>query len=481
MAVIEVENLYFTHAHSENPVLKGLNLSVESGSITALIGESGCGKTTLLTALLGLIPEFVKGKTSGSVRVAGSDNPRDFRKYVEPVFQNPDTQLFSIRVKEEMLSQLEKDGIGEAERRRKAGAILEEYGLARHADRKVDTLSWGEKQRLALACALAPQPAVLLLDEPLSGLDPVSKVKLLDKLKEINRDFGTTILIVEHEVALMKRFADRVYLFRDGKLEDRTESLSPLHPEYHGCCFDPDTVENLVEAKAICHEYSGDIQALQIVDAVLKRKECVAVVGPNGAGKSTLAKCLCQLITPRAGDIKISGRSIRGAPRKEIARRMGITFQNPDQQLFAQTVREECLFASGNFGIPAADAAEALNFAAEALKIAELMERSPVTLSFGEKKRVALAGALVHRPDVLLLDEPVAGLDQWNSERVLNLLKSTHHSGTGMMFITHDVSLVQNLATRVILLRGGKKEFDGSTRKFFDGNWERYYLEESRA
>jgi energy-coupling factor transporter ATP-binding protein EcfA2 len=144
-------------------------------------------------------------------------------------------------------------------------------------------------------------------------------------------------------------------------------------------------------------------------------------------------------------------------------------------------VREECLIASGNFGIPAADAEEALNFAAEALKIGELMERAPVTLSFGEKKRVALAGALVHRPDVLLLDEPVAGLDQWNSERVLNLLKSTHHSGTGMMFITHDVSLVQNLATRVILLRGGKKEFDGSTRKFFDGNWERYYLEESRA
>lgn len=477
--IIEVENLHFTHAFGEKPILNGLNLSVERGSITALIGESGCGKTTLMTALLGLIPEFIKGEIHGRIRVAGSDNPREFRKHIEPVFQNPDTQLFSIKVKEEILSQLEKNGLGEKERRGKAGAILAEYGLARLADRKIDSLSWGEKQRLALACALAPQPGVLLLDEPLSGLDPVSKVKLLGKLKETNRALGTTILIVEHEVALMKQFADRIYLFLDGKLEDRTGSLSPLDPEYHGCCFDPSTVENLVEAKAVCHEYSRAVRALQGVDAAVKRKECVAIIGPNGAGKSTLAKCLCRLIIPTAGEIKISGRSVRRAPRKEIARRMGITFQNPDRQLFAETVREECLFASGNFGIPASDAEESLASTAEALKIEGLMDRSPMTLSFGEKKRVALAGALVHRPDVLLLDEPVAGLDQWNSERVLNLLKSAHQSGTAMIFITHDVSLVNHLATRVIFLRGGRKEFDGSTRQFFDGDWKRYYLEES--
>jgi energy-coupling factor transporter ATP-binding protein EcfA2 len=480
MCIIEVENLHFTHAFSQKPVLKGLNFSAEKGSITALIGESGCGKTTLMTALMGLIPEFIKGDIRGRIRVAGSDNPGEFRKHIEPVFQNPDTQLLSIRVKEEIHSQLAKSGLGKAERRGRAEAILDEFGLAHLADRKIDTLSWGEKQRLALACALAPQPAVLLLDEPLSGLDPVSKMKFLDKLKEINRALGTTILIVEHEVALMKQFADCVYLFRDGKLEDGTRSLNALEPEYHGCCFDPNTVENLVEAKAIRHEYSGTVRALQKVDAALKRRECVAVIGPNGAGKSTLAKCLCRLITPTSGEIKISGQNIRHAPRKDIARQMGVTVQNPDRQLFAQTVREECLFASRNFGIPSGEAAQVLADTAEALKITELMDRSPVTLSYGEKKRVAVAGALVHRPHVLLLDEPVAGLDQWNEERVLHVLKNAHHAGAGILFITHDVSFVNNLATRVIFLKEGRKEFDGSTQQFFSGDWRRFYLEERR-
>ncbi len=479
MRVIEVENLRFTHAFSKRPVLDGLNLSAEEGSISALIGESGCGKTTLMTALMGLIPEFIKGEISGRIRVAGSGDPGEFRKYIEPVFQNPDTQLLSIRVKEEINSQLVKKGFDKKERRRRAEAILGEYELVPLADRKIDTLSWGEKQRLALACALAPRPPILLLDEPLSGLDPVGKLKLLEKLKEINRVLGTTILIVEHEIALMKRFADCLYLFRDGRLEDATKSLSATDAEYRGSSFCPPVGESLIEAKAIRHAYSRNIRALQGVDASLRRGECVAVMGPNGSGKSTLSKCLCRLIKPDAGEIKISGRDIRRVSRKQIARQMGVTFQDPDRQLFAQTVREECLFAAVNFGVPSADASRTLADTAEALKIADLMDRSPVTLSYGEKKRVALAGALVHRPHILILDEPVAGLDPWNSERVLRVLEGAHRSGLGILFITHDASFVNKLATRVVFLKRGRKEFDASARRFFSEDWKRFYHEES--
>jgi len=477
MPIIEVENLYFTHAFSKSPILKNLNLSVERGSIAALIGESGCGKTTLMTALLGLIPEFIKGEIRGCIRIAGSDNPRKFRKHIEPVLQNPDTQLLSIRVKEEVISQLGRDGAGRIEKQHKAEEILDGFGLAHLAERRTDTLSWGEKQRLALACALAPQPDILLLDEPLSALDPVARVKLLERLKEINRILGTTIIIVEHEVTLMRQFADCVYLFNDGKLENRTEGLKSVDPEYHGCCFDPNTAEELIGAEGICHEYSRNVQVLHDINADLRRKECVAVVGPNGAGKSTLAKCLSNLITPTAGEIRISGKSVRNAQRKEVARRLGITFQNPDNQLFAQTVRDECLFAATNFGTPFSDAEKALAAIADALKIQDLFDRSPMTLSHGEKKRVALAGAMIHKPDVLILDEPIAGLDQWNSERVLSLLQDAQHSGMGMIFITHDISLVNNLATRVIFLKRGRKELDCSNQQFFDGDWRSYYLD----
>jgi len=162
---------------------------------------------------------------------------------------------------------------------------------------------------------------------------------------------------------------------------------------------------------------------------------------------------------------------------EEIARRVGVTFQNPDRQLFTQTVREECLFASKNFGIPEKEAENNLTSIAAALNIDKLMDRSPVTLSYREKKRIALASTPVHRPDVLLLDEPVAGLDQWNRERVLSLLRDFHHSGAGMMEITHDLLLVNCLATRVIFLRAGQKAFDGSTRQFFNGGWRDLYAE----
>jgi energy-coupling factor transport system ATP-binding protein len=185
------------------------------------------------------------------------------------------------------------------------------------------------------------------------------------------------------------------------------------------------------------------------------------------------------LLRPTSGEIQVAGRSIRNTPRKEIVRRLGVTLQNPDRQLFAQTVREECLFASNNFGIPPGETEKTLADCAEALKITDLMNRSPFTLSHGEKKRVALAAALAHRPDILLLDEPVAGLDQWNSERVLRLLKEVHHQGTGMLFITHDLSLVHNLATRLVFLNNGRKVFDGSTREFFGSDWRRYYLDAS--
>jgi energy-coupling factor transport system ATP-binding protein len=477
MPIIEVENLHFTHSFSNSPILKGLNFAAEKRSITALIGESGCGKTTLLMALLGLIPGFIKGKLTGRIRIAGSENPKDFRKHIEPVFQNPDTQLISLKVREEILSQLEKRRTASSERRRIADSVLEAFCLTHLADRNIDNLSLGEKQRLALACALAPQPDILLLDEPLSGLDPVRRIELLKKLKEANRASGTTILIVEHEVGLMKQFADRVFLFGEGQLEDRSQDLNAVDPEYHGCCFDPDTTERIIEAESVGHEYARNIRALLNVSADLKRKECVAILGPNGAGKSTFGKCLSRLIIPTSGNVKIFGRDVRQTPRKEIARRLGITFQNPDRQLFTQSVREECLFASRNFGIHAKDADKTLVAVAKALNITKHMDRSPVTLSHGEKKRVALASMLVHRPESLFLDEPVAGLDQWNRKRVLDLLKDLHHAGIGMMLITHDLALVNYLATRVIFLKSGEKVFDGSTQEFFGADWREFYVQ----
>ena len=477
MPIIEVENLHFTHAFSSSPIIEGLDFTAEEGSVTALIGESGCGKTTLLMALLGLIPGFVKGQLSGRIRIAGLENPRDFRKHIEAVFQNPDTQLISLKVREEIISRLEKKALVRPERHQMADSVLGAFGLAHLADRQIDDLSWGEKQRLALACALAPRPDILLLDEPLSGLDPVRRVELLDKLKEANRSFGTTIIIVEHEVALMRQFADRVFLFTRGRLEDRSHDLTAVDPGYHGCGFDPNTTDKIIEADNVSHQYSRNVHALKRVSADLKRRECIAILGPNGAGKSTFGKCLARLIIPTSGKVKIFGQDVRRTPRKEIARRLGITFQNPDRQLFTQSVREECLFASRNFGIQAEEAEKALVSVAKALDIIGLMDRSPVTLSHGEKKRIALASMLVHLPEALLLDEPVAGLDQWNRERVLDLLKDIHHAGVGMMLITHDLALVNHLATHVLFLRNGQKVFDGSTQEFFRTDWRELYVQ----
>ncbi len=478
MALIEAENIYFTHAFSETPILKGLDFSVEKGGITAIIGESGCGKTTLIMALLGLSPEFVRGELKGRISIAGENTPSEFRKHIEPVFQNPETQLFSLHVKEEILSQLEKSGMPRTERENRTREVLEEFGLAKLADRKTDTLSWGEKQKVVLAGAVAPLPEILLLDEPLSGLDPVRKLLFLKTLKEVNRKFGTTIVIVEHEIPLMSEFADHVYMLKNGRLEDGKDLLVAIEPESQECCFYPGTTENMIEARSLGYSYSRAVRAIEAIDADLKRRECVAIIGPNGAGKSTLARCMAGFMAPTLGKMRFFGLEAGRTSRKETTRRTGFAFQNPNCQLFARTVREECLYASRNFGFQISSAEKQLSKVGDALDITRLMYQSPVTLSYGEKKRVALASILIHQPEALILDEPVAGLDQWNANRVVKLLKDTHHAGAGMMFITHDMALVGNLATRVIFLRGGRKIYDGATQRFFESDWRSFYIEE---
>jgi energy-coupling factor transport system ATP-binding protein len=473
--VIEVDRLCFTHAFSEKPVIDGLTFSAEPGSITALIGESGCGKTTFLMALLGLIPEFVRGQGSGRIRIAGTERPREFRRHIAPVFQNPAAQLTCLKVREELVANLHSGEAGPARGNWEAAPELDGFALGHLVDRRIDSLSWGEKQRVALACALARRPDILLLDEPLSGLDPVRRIECLDRLKEANRTRGTTILIVEHEIDLMRHFADRVLLFSNGRLEHLSETPTPVDSAVHASSVEPNTAGPVIEADSIRHTYSRSLWALRGVSGEVRRGECVAILGPNGAGKSTLGRCLARLTLPTVGEMRVCGRDVRRASRKEIARVVGVTFQDPDRQLFCQSVRDECLFASRNFDVPPADADQSLASLARDLEIGGLMHRAPLTLSHGEKKRVALAAALVHGPEVLLLDEPAAGLDQWNRRRVLRVLNKARQAGVGMMLITHDLALVNQLATRVMFLREGQKTFDDSTEAFFHADWEALY------
>ncbi len=477
--MIQVENLYFTHSFSDQPTLKGLNLKVEKGSITALTGESGCGKTTLMMVLLGLAPEFIKGKIAGNISVAGEREPSRFRRHIEPVFQNPDTQLFSLRVIDEVVSQLEKIGMSKTDATKEAARVLDQFRIGNLAARKTDTLSWGEKQKLALACAVAPKPEVLLLDEPLSGLDPVSREVYLGEIKRINREFGSTVVIVEHEIEQIMEFADRLYVINDGRLEDIAEKTDESDMERIEKYLPVGASGAVVELKKAGHSYSKRTKAMAPMDVKLRRGERLAVLGPNGAGKSTMAKCSCALMKPSEGEVFLFEKNAKRVPRKDIARRTGYTFQNPDRQLFSSTVRDECLFASKNFGIHGPDAESRLSEISEALGISRLMDRMPLTLSQGEKKRVALASAFAHAPEVVALDEPVAGLDRLSARKVASFLKETCGKETALLFITHDIGLVRALATRVVFLRSGRKVFDGEVRDFFSSDWREMYVEES--
>jgi len=499
-AMVYFEHVTYTYPDATRPALRDVNLTIPAGAFTLVVGTSGAGKSTLLRCLNGLVPHFSGGVVRGRIDVAGFDpvaaGPQTLSQVVGFVFQDPETQFVMDRVEDEIAFALENAAIPPQEIYVRVEEALEQPDLTPLRQRKLETLSGGEKQRVAIASALALRPRVLALDEPTSQLDPQSAAELLDALVRLNETLGLTIVLAEHRLERILPFVDQmIYLPDDsapvvaGPPRDvlpRIPLLPPLQALARALGWSPlsltveegrrfatypsmdqtefpfplksvQSVEKntpILEARGLEVVY-GSTTALRGVDVVLYPGEIVALLGRNGAGKTTLLKCLVGLLRPRRGDVWVEGRSIAKTDVADVCQRIGYLPQDPNALLFADTVLDELHITLRNHGIPVAAAPIAPETLLERLGLADKAQRYPRDLSVGERQRVALGAIMVTQPGVLLLDEPTRGLDYRAKAQLLDLLRAWRAEGLAILLVTHDVELVAEAADRVVVMEHG--------------------------
>jgi energy-coupling factor transporter ATP-binding protein EcfA2 len=492
--LLVVDELTFRYRRASEPALSQVSVQLEPGQILLVAGPSGCGKSTLIRAINGLIPHAYRGDYSGSVVVAGeavaTTTLKDVSRHVGTVLQDPDRQIVGATVEAELAFGPENLGLPREEIRQRLRDVSERAGIVELLGRETAALSGGERQLAAVAGILMMHPRLLVVDEPLANLDPAAAQRLLALLRRI-ADEGGAVVMVEHRVEEALELRPDLALSLDG---GRVSYLGPLDgflrqadPAAVKLPFavvlervrrDPGSVGTASQGPIREPAEDGSPSRLEFrevearyptravlhgISARLGARESVAVLGPNGSGKTTLFKTAMGLLQPSAGEVLVDGSSTRGQSVADLARIFGYVFQSPSQMLFAQTVRQELLFGPRNLGLPA-DSYDGL--VAEVLGqvaldgLEGIQERPPLTLSFGQQKRLAIAIALALRPRTLILDEPSAGQDHRSARTFMSAIRELG-SIESLYFVTHDVDLALTQAARILLLREGRIVADG--------------------
>lgn len=509
--MIYLDNVTYYYPETAAPALQALSLEIEAGEFVLLVGQSGAGKSTVLRLLNGLVPHFSGGRLSGTVRVAGHDvvqeGPQVMSQHVGFVFQNPEAQAVLDQVEPEIAFGLENAAIPPDEMRLRVEEVLDLLDLEPLRARPLVTLSGGERQRVAIAAALALRPQILVLDEPTSQLDPKSAEDVLQALVRLNQDFGLTIILAEHRLERVLPYVDRLVclengqLTADGDVDEVIEEIAqvpplvelgrklgwrpvPLtikagrrfarkwvngpasgedrQPITNGQRFSSSTNKSpLLQVQEAWFEYGRDVAALRGVDVQLRAGEVVALMGRNGSGKTTLLRGIVNLLRFDGGQVQINGRLTDNRSTAEICREVAYLPQNPDDLLFAETVREELWQTLRNHGLSATETA--VDKLLAEVGLSEVAEAYPRDLSVGQRQRVALAAVMVTNPKLLLLDEPTRGLDYEAKAALVSLWQRWQQQGMGMLLVTHDVELVAQVANRVVVLSQGEVIAAGPT------------------
>jgi energy-coupling factor transport system ATP-binding protein len=411
--------------------LVDVSLELSVGEVVALLGPSGAGKSTLLRALSGLVPHFHGGRFGGRVTVGGLDTrrvrPADLAGTVATVFQDPEDQVVMARVHNEVAFGLENIGTPPGEIWGRVEEALEAVDAHRLARRATGELSSGELQRVCLASALALEPALLLLDEPTSQLDPDGADEFMSAVESL----GVTVVLSEQRTARALALADRVLFLEDGRLlldagrEEALDWLAARRPQYlpvHGHADLPIAVAGGIVCRLedVTFSYRAGRPVLNAVDLELRRGEVVVLEGPNGSGKTTLAKIAAGLLEPGSGHVWRTGRA-------------GYLSQDPGRYLVRERVLDEIALAVDGDR-------ERAQLALGAVELEWAADRHPRDLSSGERERLGLAAVTVGAPDLLVLDEPTRGVDPDRKAALADWLLTYAHAGRAVVVATHDRS-----------------------------------------
>lgn len=501
--MLSVENFSCRYRQRKKNTLTSVNFSIEEGEMVLIAGRSGCGKSTLIKAVTGLLfPE--EAERSGSILLNGQNTAEMTAETIGllagTVYQTPDDQLFAMNVWDEAAFSLENRGAGEEEIRREVERALEKTGLSTLADHSIHALSGGQRQRLALAAVLVTHPKLLILDEPVSQMNPQGVQDFLRLLQRLNQEEGMTILVVEHRVNELAPYFPRLavmyegHFIYDGPTEEawraigasdqyglrepqtvrlgRELALPVLSSDVTktaeeirqaGIFFVPsishakrEAGPALVEVRDLSYTYPGSREeTLHSISLTLKRGKIHALMGFNGAGKSTFLNLLSGLERAEKGKLFMKGRPMEGE-----FWHVGYMRQEADLMLLTDTVAEEMKWNNPEL------TEEALDRLLHDLHLAHYRRDFPLALSKGQRLRAVLGAMLARRDNwLLLLDEPTTGQDQKSLSEIKRLLLMAAEEGRTVLLVTHDTELASEIADQVFLMAGGRLIGKGTPRE----------------
>ncbi|UTR14926.1 energy-coupling factor transporter ATPase [Salipaludibacillus sp. LMS25] len=519
---IAIENVTFTYPGAVKPVLSNISFTLEKGDFVGIIGSNGSGKSTLCKLLNGIIPHYYVGDFSGRVMINGLDTREhkvaDLSRYVGYVYQDFENQIVRPTVIDD--ASFACLNYGYADYRERGARALELAQLNVNPDEFVWQLSGGQKHLLALAGALSLDPDILIVDEPVAQLDPVHARLFYDILKDINKNRGTTIIVIEHHTEFIADYCHHVLLMNEGQLvwkKETKRALNEVEQLMKYAIFPPQVTqaafqlnmkdspssypitrdeatklfkqsESMVLTSTFKKEVSFSTTRESIISmtgievsykTVSRKKQkvihdlslsfekgdLIALVGNNGAGKSSLLKLLTGLIKPDKGDIVIKDFHTRDTSPEKLANIVTYIYQNPEDMFIEDSIRKDI-----EFYLKARKVANYQSFVDDIIRmfrLEDIQERDGRLLSGGQQRRASVAIGVAMQPHIILLDEPTANLDIATKKDITHMLSQLQEQVETVIIATHDMQLVAEWANRIIVLHEGKVIHDGTRESVF--------------
>lgn len=502
-----VNNISYKYTKDGEEVLKNVSFSIEKGKVTAIVGPSGCGKSTLVQIFSQVIPKLINnGELEGSF-----DVPKD--TFVSVVSQNPENQLFGYGVEDAIAFGLENIGMPQEEIVERMEYVLDLLNLQYLRKRSVDNLSGGQRQSVCIASVLAMKPDILIMDEPVSSLDPNGKKMVQDILGQLSNSGNTTVLvdnnlvwsagIVDHVIGLLEGEVvfdgSRDEFFKNFELQEKLGVILPqeveLYRELSKQFQDIDLfytvdeafaqlqgkvkkkeilqkealqeeMEPIITVQQLVKQFNDGFTALDHVDAQLPKGKVIAILGQNGSGKTTFVRHLNGLHKPTSGEVLYKGTSILGKTVAQISKNIILVFQHPEHMLFEETVEKELTFCARMQEVPFSE--EHITEVLEHYHLEKERETFPLNLSMGKKHMLTILSVLFSSADVIILDEPTLGMDGFLIEDLEKMIADLKAAGKTIIMISHEIPLVFRVSDYAVILNKGEKLFEGTKEKLVE-------------
>ncbi|MCL2499993.1 MAG: energy-coupling factor transporter ATPase [Defluviitaleaceae bacterium] len=511
------------------PAIDGVCFSIGKGEFVAVVGRNGSGKSTLARHINALLSPTEGTMRVNGIDTKDETQIWEIRRIAGMVFQNPDNQIVASTVEEDTAFGPENMGVPSHEIRSRVDTALAAVDMLEHVKSAPHHLSGGQKQRVAIAGVLAMQPSIIIFDESTAMLDPSGRREVMRTIKDLHQK-GHTIILITHFMEEAAQ-AERIIVMDHGRValdgpprdiftrsdiltnigltvpqavllaqglretgltvsnvltaEELITEKSVIETAERFTYFDklatvktllplPQT-DPLIKIHNLTHIYNPgaayEKKAISDINLTIHKGEIIGIIGHTGSGKSTLIQHLNALLKPTSGQIIIDGEDIHADKKnlKNLRKRVGLVFQYPEHQLFESTVYKDVAFGPIHTGMPADKVDESVRRSLKIVGLSEeTFEKSPFTLSGGQKRRAAIAGVLAMQPDILILDEPTAGLDPSGREEILAQIKKMHAElNVTVIIISHSMDDAARLCGRIIVMNQGQIALDGTPAEIF--------------